>query len=195
LAAGKLHIFTAIDAEANAIRAVLPESVKLTVIGIRGVRLPEVADASGILMAGFGGALDPVLKVGDVVWDDPPGVIYTSTQLVSTPAEKALLRERTGARAVDMENAIVRALAVRLGVPFFGVRAVSDTAEEAVDPLVLKLVDDTGRVRARAMARTLMQRPGIIPILNRLRINSGIAGRALANAVRIFLDENAKLYR
>jgi hypothetical protein len=191
----KLHIFTAIHAEANAIRAQLPEGVSLSVIGIRAVRLPEIADASAILMAGFGGGLDPILKVGDVVWDDPPGVIYTSTEIVSTAAEKALLRERTRARVVDMENGIVRALAVRLGVPFFGVRSVSDTAKEAVDPLVLKLVDETGRSRAGAMARALLHRPQIIPTLNRLRINSGIAGRALAKTLRTFLDENKELYR
>jgi hypothetical protein len=195
LAAGKLHIFTAIQAEAKAIRAVVPEGVKLSVIGIRAVRLREVADASGILMAGFGGALDPVLKVGDVVWDDPAGTIHTSTEMVSTAAQKAALFARTGARVVDMENGIVRAFAVRMEAAFYGVRAVSDTAEEAVDPVVLRLVDEIGRVRAGAIARELVRRPGIIPTLNRLRLSSGVAGRALAEAVRTFLDENAELYR
>jgi hypothetical protein len=39
----------------------------------------------------------------------------------------------------------------------------------------------------------LIQKPAIVSTLNRLRINSAIAGRSLAAAVRILLEENREL--
>jgi purine-nucleoside phosphorylase len=193
LATGKLHIFTAIQAEARAIRPILPEGVGLTVIGILAVHLPQEIDAGAIVMAGFAGALDPGLGIGDIVRDEPAGSIHTSNQIVATVAEKAALFGSTGATAVDMENAIVRKFAERLGVPFFGIRAISDRADEAVDPLVLQFIDETGRLRPGAIAKGLIRKPAIIPSLNRLRINSAIAGRALAGAVAAFLKEHGEL--
>jgi hypothetical protein len=198
LGAGKLHIFTAIRAEAAAIRPVVPDGAVLTVIGIRAVRLPVQVDASAIIMAGFAGALDPSLRIGDVVYDTPPrgpsGSIHTSGELVATVQEKALLFRSTSARAVDMENAIVRQFAGRMGVPFFGIRAISDTADEAIDPRILRFVDERGRLRPAALAGGLLRRPALIPALNRLRINSNIAGRSLAEALRFFLEQNRELF-
>jgi adenosylhomocysteine nucleosidase len=186
----KLHIFTAIHAEAKAIRPVLPPGVELTIIGIRAVRLPQQLQAGTIIMAGFAGALDPSLRIGDIVHDDPPGTIHTSTQIIATPADKAALFAQTGAKAVDMENAIVRAMADRLSIPFFGVRAISDTATDSLDPAILSFVDETGRLRPAALAKTVLQRPALIPQLNHLRLNSAIAGRTLANALRVFFVKN-----
>jgi adenosylhomocysteine nucleosidase len=168
--------------------------VQLTVIGIRAVRLPQQIEARAILMAGFAGALDPLLRIGDIVHDDPPGTIHTSTQIVATPTDKATLYKSTGAKAVDMETAIVRALAQRLGISFVGIRAISDTAADSVDPAVLNFVDETGRLRPAALAKALLQRPSLIPQLNHLRANSAIAARALTDALRAFLEKNTQLF-
>jgi adenosylhomocysteine nucleosidase len=194
LASGKLHIFTAIYAEADAIRPILPAWAELTVIGIRAVKLERTIEPRAIVMAGFAGALDPALELGDIVRDDPQGTIFTSSELVATAEEKARLFHQTGAKAVDMENATVREFALRMGVPFFGIRAISDTAGEAVDPMVLRFVDEMGGIRPAAVAKGLLLKPSLIPTLNRLRINSGIAGRALAQAVKTFLEENRGLF-
>jgi adenosylhomocysteine nucleosidase len=156
--------------------------------------MPAKIEASAIMMAGFAGALDPALRVGDIVEDDPGGTIYTSKELVATVADKAELFHQTGAKAVDMENAIVRQFADRLGIRFIGVRAISDTADEAVDPAIMQFIDETGRVRPAALTKVLIQKPAIVPVLNRLRRNSAIAGRALAFAVKTFLDENKELF-
>lgn len=134
-------------------------------------------------MAGFGGALDPGLKIGDVVIDDPPGRIYTSDALISTPEEKAELYARTGAQVVDMENAIVRTFAEHLGIRFVGIRAVSDTASDSLDPAVLTLVDDLGRLKPARLARTLICRPMLIPSLRALGRNAAIAADGLATEV------------
>ena len=97
------------------------------------------APVAAIIMAGLAGGLDPILGIGDIVIDDCPpgwipdlphriGKIVTSPTMVSTPADKQKLFEQTGALAVDMENEIVRAAALKIGVPFVSIRAISDTA-------------------------------------------------------------------
>jgi adenosylhomocysteine nucleosidase len=193
LATRKLHIFTAIQSEAKAIAPFLPTSVELTVIGIRAVRLPKRVEATAIIMAGFAGALDPALEIGDIIHDEPAGIIHTSRSIIATTAEKSSLFLSTGARAVDMENEIVRDFARQMGVPFFGIRAISDRANEALDPRVLELVDEVGTPIAGAIALGLLKSPFLVGTLNRLRINTSIAGRALAAAVKNLLDENREL--
>jgi hypothetical protein len=78
-------------------------------------------------------------------------------------------------------------------VPFYGIRAISDTAAEAVDPAVLQFVDEVGAIRPAALAKGLLRNPSLLPTLNRLRINSAFAGRALAVAVKTFLEQNQQL--
>jgi adenosylhomocysteine nucleosidase len=180
-------IFTALQMEARAIAGALAKSQRpfdLEVIGIRACRLPrDLAQrgASCIIMAGLAGALDPTLKIGDVVLDD---AIHTSDRLITTAAEKANLFRQTNCRAVDMENAIVRAAAAAAGISFIGIRAISDTADQAVDPRVLKLVDEVGRPRPLAIAGLLLRRPTIIGQLRRLHSDSATALESLGRAVR-----------
>jgi hypothetical protein len=152
-----------------------------------------------VIMAGLAGALDPSLQIGDVIIDAasdklPNGLnlrrgrIHTADQLIATPAQKAALFRETGALVVDMENAIVRTAANAAGIPFIGIRAVSDTADQALDPAVLNLVDDLGRLRPAALAGTLLRRPALIPYLNRLGTASRLAADRLAQAVSDLLD-------
>ncbi len=72
------------------------------------------------------------------------GRICSSDKIVSTPTEKAELFRQTGALAVDMESDRVRKWAGENGIPFIGIRAISDTADEALDPAVVGLVDEMG---------------------------------------------------
>src|SRR3954453_20987309 len=79
-------------------------TVEVRTIGIGAVRVPlEIPQGTGcVILAGFGGALDPALKVGDVVLDwpssaavPPPegpfrtGRIHTSDRIVATPEQKS----------------------------------------------------------------------------------------------------------
>jgi nucleoside phosphorylase len=157
--------------------------VELMTVGLRAARLPAVVpnDVKFIIMAGLGGGLDPSLRVGDVVTGDG---IHTSAEAALTPERKAELFCRTGARVVDMETAIVRRWAEAAGVPFIAIRAVSDAADEAIDPGVLALVDEVGRPRAFAVARYLLSRPSGIRRLLRLGAASRAAGERLGEAVR-----------
>ena len=199
--AEKTVIFTAIGAEAKAIRRALEASIgrlahpwEVHVIGIRAGRLPAESSLCGvqrIILAGFAGALDPTLQVGDVVVDGWPGEpigfrcgkIHTAGEIIATPASKASLFAETGALAVDMEGDIVRAFAERLGARFLHVRAISDSAAEAVDPTILRFVDDVGNVRPTAVTLGLLRRPSLVPQLARLGANAKLAGRNLGEAM------------
>lgn len=112
----------------------------------------------GVISFGLCGALDPALKVGDLLvasavadtenaYDtDPawagrlcaavPGAILasftTADRPVASVADKAELRRRTGAGAVDLESYLVGRLARWFGVPFAVLRAVSDAAGRAL---------------------------------------------------------------
>lgn len=198
----KLFIFTAVHAESKAIARALRNrgmnsSVEIRVIGIRAKHLQADMTSSttrGIIMAGFAGALEASLRIGDVVVAGLPshfvidggfreGLIHTSADMAATPAKKLELFAMTGALAVDMEGERVRPFADSLGVPFLHIRAISDTATDALDPAVLDFIDDRGRVRPFALTWGLVRRPGLILKLARLGLNARVAGKRLGEVV------------
>jgi len=211
LQSSAIHIFTAIDLEARYIRKALRRdgsfSVEPRPIGIRAVDLPATCDlqcAQCVILAGFAGALDPSLRIGDVVLDCPPGwiaefnghrgSICCSPHIVSTPQQKSELFRRTGALAVDMESEIVRARAVEAGIPLISIRAISDSADQSLNPSLLKLIDPLGRPKPIALAKALLRRPALMADLLQLRSASSSAGESLGEAVARLLPQlNAKL--
>jgi hypothetical protein len=174
-----------------------PIPVELHVIGVGAPRMP--ADLSPqttetVIMTGLAGGLDPSLGIGDVVIDDastwrPPNAnfpclkCHTADQVIGSVEDKSRLFQQTGAAFVDMESAAVREAAARLGIPYLGVRAISDTATDAVDPAVLRLVDPFGNVRVRALAGSLIKSPTLVPRLMELSKASKKALAALSAAV------------
>jgi adenosylhomocysteine nucleosidase len=124
-----------------------------------------------IICAGYGGGLDPRLRVGDVVIDSRgqavaaaaeaccaalPGQVFfgaiaSQPHALETPAAKAALAHETGALAVDMETAAVARAAAEHGIPLIAVRAISDTAH---DPLPVPMAHwfDLQRQRPRPLA-------------------------------------------
>jgi adenosylhomocysteine nucleosidase len=212
--AGQLLILTALELEAKAVEKALSGHGKIAVVqvGLRACRMPaDIAKrgANCIIMAGLCGALDPQLAVGDVVLDDPTdvlmdmddagnsrlrrGAIHTSPKFLATPADKAELFKRTGALAVDMEDAIVRRAVEGAKIPVISVRAVSDTASEAIDPAFPGLIDDFGRPRPAELAKLMFFRPMIVPQLMRLQANSQKALSTLALAVECVVEHLLRL--
>jgi adenosylhomocysteine nucleosidase len=115
----------------------------------RAVRkLEAMLSLRALVSAGWCGALDPGLAVGQVVVADgvltedgqeryaalapagraAAGPVMTVDRFIGQAEEKRRLR-RSGAVAVEMEAAAVAAEAARLAVPFYCIRAVSDPAE------------------------------------------------------------------
>ena len=109
-----------------------------------------------LFAAGFAGALDPQLKVGDVVERD----VVTRDEPAETPAAKAQLAHETGARAVDMETSAIAAVCAEAGVPMRIVRAISDTAQA---PLPIPFAESydlaAQHPRPLAVLRYVLDRP------------------------------------
>src|SRR5206468_124184 len=106
-----------------------------------------------LISAGFAGALDPALRVGDVlaatnfsdfdllarVKNAEPagerfffGPLVTVDAVVETVEAKKELAQRCGAVAVDMETSAIHAVCAEAGVPMLSLRVISDTARESL---------------------------------------------------------------
>lgn len=141
------------------------------------------------ISTGFCGALDPSLKVGDiVVWGGPVtstlpyvgGEIWSEDRVVVTAEDKRRLRERTGATVVEMEFAAVQKKAREWGVPCRAIRVVSDTAEESLPLDFNRYRDGDGRFQVGRIALAGMLRPfTVLPELMRLDRQSRLAAENL----------------
>jgi len=102
-----------------------------------------------VLTCGFAGALNPELKIGDVLFDEDydsglaaklgalgakPAKFYCSTRVAVTVAEKTELRRTTGADAVEMESAVIRTLCREQKISSATIRVISDAADEDFFP-------------------------------------------------------------
>ena len=111
-----------------------------------------------VYSVGFAGALDPALRIGDIV--QPQRVVNagdgSSVQLdrgegvlvsfgsVASPEQKEKLRDSFGARSVDMEAAAVARAAEVRGVRFAVVKAISDEFDFRF-PSMERFVDSSGQ--------------------------------------------------
>jgi adenosylhomocysteine nucleosidase len=142
--------------------------------------LAKSMEVTGIVSTGFCGALDPSLKIGDIVEDG----LVCADRVAVTAAEKAALRAKTGASAVDMESAAVAEHARDAGLPFRSIRAVSDTANENL-PLDFNVyIDERGHIAQGRIALAALKKPfTAIPALLRLNRNCKIASDALGEFI------------
>lgn len=147
-----------------------------------------------ILSSGIAGALDPALKVGDVVLDGDAAVVEKLRAIlpeatvgavagrdVMTPsvAGKCALRAETGAVAVDMESHVAARVAARRGLPFAAVRVISDRADEALPPAAQIGMKPDGGVALGAVLASLARNPAQLPALIRTGRHAGLAFRTL----------------
>jgi len=88
-----------------------------------------------VVWAGFAGALDPNLPVGEVfvVGETPVSSVsarkLATIDYIADVSEKRKLFETTGAAACDMEHAHAQEICSERGIEFLGVRVISDDAE------------------------------------------------------------------
>ena len=165
--------------------------VRLIGIGAKHLSATCLEQPQGIILAGFAGALDPTLQIGQIVIDGWPsgdamfrhGKIHTALEVIATPADKTRLFHESGAAAVDMEGDIVRRFAESAGARFIHLRAISDTAAQTLDPALLGFVDEFGAVRPGALAFTLVRRPTLVPHLLRIGLNARKAASHLQSAI------------
>ncbi|MEX1119087.1 MAG: hypothetical protein WEB60_09860 [Terrimicrobiaceae bacterium] len=195
----------ALPFEAAGFRSV-SKSSQIWILGVAGIscaprfedRLDQVEAPSLVVSAGLAGALEPGLSVGDLVVgenSDPSfvkhlfsnegpawrrGFIHTVDSIVSTPREKALLAAQTGAIVCDMESARIAEICEGRGIPFAGVRAVSDTREfdMPVPPQYLAH-PNTGKPDVSGLLGCLLRKPSKIPKFFQMVRDASRARRAL----------------
>ena len=176
-----------------------------------------------VVAAGFSGALQDGLAVGDVTlatevvdeagqrwpvpWPEelPPGEwrpplrrgrVLTSSRLIGSPEVKHRLGKEHGSLAADMESAVVARVCRRRGVPFGCVRAISDAVDTALSPTLLELLDRE-RVSPLRLAGAVVRQPGLAKDLWRLakdiRRAAEQLGRALGELLTLTLPFGREL--
>ena len=150
-----------------------------------------------VYSAGFAGALDPALRVADIVrprrvvnagdgssvsLDCGEGVLV-SFGSVASAEQKAKLRESFGAQAVDMEAAAVGRAAELRGVGFGVVKAISDESDFTF-PSMERFVDSDGQFLEARFALFAGLRPWIWVKVIKMARNSALASDALCEGLR-----------
>ena len=151
-----------------------------------------------VFTCGFAGALNPNLRIGDVVFAtnvSPPiaqrlqsagakqVVIVCVERILITAAEKCALRSQTQADVVEMESAIIERVCREAGVECVTLRAISDTAQEELPLDFNALMTHDQKLNPLKLALAILKAPQKIPRLLRLGKNSSIAAEKLANVL------------
>jgi len=155
-----------------------------------------------LLSAGFAGALDQQVKVGQVF--QPRTVIDASdgsrTEIASgegtlvsfpslaSPAQKTSLAAAYGAQAVDMEAAAIARAARTHGIAFAALKAISDEARFEM-PDLSPFVTQDGQLRTAALVASAVVRPWMWRALFQLGKNSAKASRALCDELQRYLQK------
>ncbi len=151
-----------------------------------------------VFSCGFAGALNPNLKIGDVVFasdssaqvvarlqsSGATSAIFTCSDRVAvTRAEKSGLRARTKADVVEMESAIIQRVCREAGIECITLRAISDTAHEDLPLDFNALMTPEQKLSPAQIAFAILKAPQRIPALVRLGKNSAVAAKRLADAL------------
>ena len=151
-----------------------------------------------VVSCGFAGGLNPYLTTGTVVFstDEDAGLspvlldagacpvrFYSSHRVAVTVAEKRKLWEATGADAVEMESAIIRAICRAHGIPSATIRVISDAANENLPLDFNALMTADEKLNYGKLILTLLSSPRKIPALLRLQRQTHLAAKRLAEVL------------
>jgi hypothetical protein len=176
-------------------------SIIMHVIGIGAHHLPQFDEKPrAIILAGLATEIAGILRVGSVVVGygatlatrlPYPRESFLSDRRLLTPSDKYCASYCTGDGAADQESGPVEAYAVKHGIPFMNLRAISERQQDTVDPQILQMIDEFGNLKTRAARKILAQRPELRKQWMRWRRDSHIALYALAAAIAAVVDEMA----
>jgi adenosylhomocysteine nucleosidase len=158
-----------------------------------------------LISAGFAGALQPDVHVGDVLM---PGRVIDSSDgsrtdtgigegtlvsfdSVANAEQKAKLARAYSAQAVDMEAAAVARAAAVHGVRFLACKAISDSRDFHMPP-VARFVTPDGEFHAAKFALHVALRPWLWPTAARLGRNSRLAADRLCRALAELCERQSK---
>jgi adenosylhomocysteine nucleosidase len=174
-----------------------PEAARRAAEAVIVLYSPEL-----LYSVGYAGALDPALKVGDLL--TPAQVIngsdgsrldvskgqgiLLSQSAVASVAQKSRLRESYGAQAIDMEASAVARAAEARGVGFRAIKVISDEFNFEL-PTDGRFVDAEGRFHQGRFALHVVVRPRLWLPLVQLARNSARATQALCAELREVLAQ------
>ena len=174
-----------------------PEAARRAAEAVIVLYSPEL-----LYSVGYAGALDPALKVGDLL--TPAQIIngsdgsrvhlskgqgtLLSLNAVASVAQKSRLRESYGAQAIDMEASAVACAAEARSVGFRAIKVISDEFNFEL-PVPGRFVDAEGRFYQARFALHALIRPWLWLPLVHLGSNSARATRALCAELREIVAE------
>lgn len=168
----------------------------------------QTQNADYLISAGFAGALDDLLRVGDLVlarnlstlpiaraesvlteFDTHVGDLHTAQEMIDSIEERKTMAEQTGAVAVDMETNFIAQLCAERGLPMLSLRVITDTPNQPFPAPPDVLFDIANqRTNILKLATYLMIRPQRIPRLisfaKRIERAKEILAEALVALVR-----------
>ena len=115
------------------------------------------------------------------------GLFATTTVIMQKSRLAALLPAGAQFPVVEMESAAIALAAAEYGIPFVGLRTVSDPFDEELGFSLDEFCDNRMRIRIPRVLLTIARKPRIIPQLIRLARNSRVAAASLSRAVERFL--------
>jgi len=161
-----------------------------------------------LVSAGFAGALEKELRVGDLVlaenFSSPElrqspaldlpedrvflGKLLTVGGMVDSAEERVRLAAKTSAVAVDMETEFIAEACAKNKTPMLSLRAISDTSSEPF-PAPAKVLFDLEKQRTdfTRLALYLLTHPAALPRLNAFRQRIAGTRRALTIALERIL--------
>jgi len=119
-------------------------------------------------------------RFGLRVWQ---GSFITTRAITSKDAISARLPEDMAHPVLEMESASVALAANGAGIPFIGLRAVSDDASEELKFSLEEICDANGQVAIGRVLWLLARRPLLLAQFLRLAAGSAKAGQALGKAL------------
>jgi nucleoside phosphorylase len=166
----------------------------LVVIGVSGALSPELATADLIVASrvtdeegGIRQADAESVAAATRATGGRAAVIVSARRIADSVEEKRRLAQQAGGglAVVDLESAsyVAAAEGGKLGkIPWIVLRAVSDTAAEALPPLLNRSLDAGGAVSRGRVLRGLLGDPGALPVLLTLRKRVSECALVLARA-------------
>ncbi|HYJ04159.1 MAG TPA: hypothetical protein VEX43_03435 [Chthoniobacterales bacterium] len=157
-----------------------------------------------LISAGFAGALERELRIGNVLvsenYSSPElsrspqldladegiflGKLLTVSGVIESNAERERLAAETGAAAVDMETEFIAEACADHHLPMLSLRAISDTPSEPFPAPAHVLFDlEKQQTDFARLAFYLMRNPGAISRLKAFQKRVGVARRALAGTL------------
>lgn len=171
-----------------------------------------VEHANCVVSFGIAGALAPGLRAGDLVistevvsdlgrWQADnsfrarvarlaaevgsiEGPVFGARRIVATRSEKRLVREATGALAVDLESDVVARIATSAGIPFVVVRTIANSVYRELPPAALIPLAENGTPKLFQVLASVARRPRQVAALCGLARETRTALAALVTPAR-----------